>query len=66
MTSLLDSGVSQADLRSLWERAQRGLAEARRRRKYCPPGPYTPVENEALSALVDIEQAARQLLRDAP
>ena len=44
------------------ERARRGINQARRLRKYCPHGPFSPVEKEALTALVDVERAVERLL----
>ena len=48
----------------LWvrERVRHGITQSKRRRKYCPPGPYSPVEQEALTALLEVEQAAERLL----
>ena len=51
-------------LTEIHERAQRGICEARRHRKYCPPGPFTPVELAALQALADVERATAGLVKD--
>ena len=50
------------DLAWLRDRARRGIQQASRLRKYTPPGPYTPVEREALAALFEVERAAGRLL----
>ena len=50
------------ELAYLRERARRGINQARRLRKYCPRGSFSPVEREALAALVDVERAAGRLL----
>ena len=44
------------------QRAQKGLCEARKARKYDPPSGFTLCEQAALQALVEIEAAAGQLL----
>ena len=51
-------------LAALSERAHLGLSEARRRRKYCPPGPYTAVELAALQALEDIRRGVGELISE--
>jgi hypothetical protein len=38
------------------ELARHGLTEAKRRRKYCPRGPFTPVEVALFVALVEVER----------
>jgi len=55
-----------AALAALRHRARLGLNEARKRRKYCPPGPYTPVELAAMRALIEVEQQAATLLDGKP
>ena len=50
------------DLNWLRERARLGINQARRVRKYCPPGPFTRIEQATLSALVEIERRAGALL----
>lgn len=37
-------------------RARQGINQARKVRKYVPRGPYTPVEQAALTALIAIEE----------
>jgi len=39
------------DLNYLRERARHGINQARRLRKYCPRGSFSPVERETLAAL---------------
>lgn len=46
----------------LRERARRGINDARRLRKYVQRGNLTAVEQAALSALVDVERLAGELL----
>ena len=55
--------MERENLTWLRERARRGITTAKRRRKYCPPGPYSPVEQAALTALLEVEEAAERLLR---
>lgn len=55
--------MEREDLTWLRERARRGITTAKRLRKYCPPGPYSPVEQEALTALLDVEKAADRLAK---
>jgi len=54
--------TERQDLIQLRDRARRGISEAKRLRKYTPPGPYSSVERETLAALVDVERAAERLL----
>ena len=62
-TQIEDGAMDQRqDLNWLRERARRGINQARRLRKYTPPGPYSPIERGALAALVDVERAAERLL----
>jgi hypothetical protein len=55
--------IEQLELLRLRQRARQGITTAKRLRKYCPPGPYSPVEQEALAALLDVERAADRLAK---
>lgn len=57
--------VSERDRRGLeWVKmqARSWLTQAKRRRKYRPPGPYTEDEMALFSALIEMERAAKALL----
>jgi len=54
--------TEREELAYLRERARHGINQARRLRKYCPRGSFSPVERETLAALVDVERAAERLL----
>ena len=49
--------VSTEAVEQVRTRAARGLVEARQRRKYCPHGPFSPVELVALRALAEVSRA---------
>ena len=46
------------------DRSRAWLTEAKRRRKYQPPGDFTPEEMALFNALIEMEKAAKVLLGD--